>query len=195
MSTNRWAMADLGTLRTILFNRHLSDADRLEVLRELGRLDPAQRSDVLSRAFQDVLRKPEANVGLIPSLVELLATDPEPGATEVMLDMLPLMAHAGADHRGGNIPHDARTYFYEALITRRREEDRKVWARRLPKLDGDALVDIMADPAAKPLRHSIDVMGLIDKLPRPERRKALFSLLFTGGPGVGMRALKKLFGG
>ena len=178
MSTNRWAMADLGTLRTILFNRHLSDADRLEVLRELGRLDPAQRSDVLSRAFQDVLRKPEANVGLIPSLVELLATDPEPGATEVMLDMLPLMAHAGADHRGGNIPHDARTYFYEA-----------------PKLDGDALVDIMADPAAKPLRHSIDIMGLIDKLPRPERRRALFSLLFTGGPGVGMRALKKLFGG
>jgi len=188
-------MADLGTLRAILLNKHLSDADRLEVLRELGRLDPEQRSDVLSRAFQDVLRKPDVNLGLIPSLVELLATDPEPSATEVMLDMLPLMAHAGADHRGGNIPRDSRTYFYEALITRRREEDRKVWARRLPKLDADALLDIMADPAAKPLRVSIDVLGLVDKLPRPERRRALFGLLFTGGPGVGMRAIKMMLGG
>jgi len=188
-------MADLGTLRTILLNKHLSDADRLEILRELGRLDPSHRSDVLSRAFQDVLRKPDANSGLIPSLVELLATDPEPSATEVMLDMLPLMAHAGADHRGGNIPRDARSYFYEALITRRREDDRKVWARRLPQLDADALVDILADPAAKPLRKSIDVMGLIDRLPRPERRRALFALLFAGGPGVGMRAIRMMLGG
>jgi hypothetical protein len=188
-------MADLGTLRTILLNKHLSDADRQEVLRELARQDPGTRSEVLARAFQDVLRKPEANSELISSLVELLATDPEPSATEVMLDMLPLMAHAGADHRGGNIPRDDRSYFYEALITRRREEDRRVWAQRLPQLDADALVDIMADPAARPLRKSIDVLGLVNKLPRPERRRALFALLFTGGPGTGLKALGMMLGG
>lgn len=195
MSSNRFALADLGTLRTILLNKHLSEADRLEVLRELGRLDPSDRSDVLARAFQDALRQPDTDSNIISALVDLLATDPEPGATVVMLDMVPLMARAGADQGGGNIPKDVRAYFYEALITRRREEDRKVWAQRLPRYTADELVDILLDGAAEPLRKSINVAGLFDKLPRAERRKALFGMLFSGSPRAGIFAIRKMFGG
>ena len=189
----RFGLVDLGNLTAMLLNANLSASDQQEALRELARQEPSERARLFRDLFHKSAQNPQKYHALLESLVELLATDPEPQATVVMLDILPFVAEAGASGGRGAIPKELRSYFYEALLTRRREDDRRVWAERLPELDADTLINLQVDRAAKSLCQSINVLKLIDNLPRRERRRALMALILNANAKIGLRAIKRMF--
>lgn len=110
------------------------------------------------------------------TVIDILATDPTPDATDAMLETLPEVLRAGAEGTDSLIP-DFREYFYTALVTRQREGDLRIWAEVLPQLDGKTLVASLIDPVAKPLHDALEPLVLIDRLPEPGRTKALMSAI------------------
>ena len=191
----KYGHVDLGTLRQILLTSRGTAEIQRTIIDEMKKLTPQVRARELAKILSDVIERPHLyNDGVAMAVVELLATDPNAEATEGMLTVLPVVAMAAHDRQMA-APRSFREYFYEALLTRRRDTDRTVWDEMIPRLQGDSLVDILADPAARPLVDAIDPFKLIDRLPTEERRKALFSAVFGARAGQGMRALRMLIGG
>lgn len=190
----KYGHVDLGTLRQILLTSRGRSEIQRTIIDEMKKLTPQVRARELAKILTDVIQRPHLyNEGVATAVVELLATDPNPEATEGMLTALPVVA-MGAHDRQMHAPRDFREYFYEALLTRRRDSDEPVWDAMVPRLEGDSLVDILADPVARPLVDVIDPFKLIDRLPTDERRRALFSAVFGARAGQGMRALRMLLG-
>lgn len=185
---------DLQTLTNLLLNPHQRKETQQKVVSTFAGLPPSVRTGHLTRVLRAMMTSPTAfDHDLMMSVVDLLATDPAPAATEAMFDLLPLIV--GAEARSGKgISNDFRDYYYQALATRRREGDRAVWLERLPRLTADVLVGLLLDSRAKPLREIAKPLVLIDRLPRLERRKALWDVVLHGNAGYGWKALRMLLG-
>jgi hypothetical protein len=186
---------DLNTLLNILLDNPEKPSLQREALDQLRTLPPDTRSESLIQALRGMVHQhTRYDVGVLTGIVDLLATDPNPEATRAMLDVLPIIAKSVDDPQTTLTP-EFREYYYAALVTRRRAADRAIWAESLPRLDGETLTGIMADPAAAPLAEAIEPMRWINRLPKQERRQALTSLVFGSDAKLGVQALGMLVGG
>ncbi len=185
---------DLYTLTNLLLNpKQRIDVQR-RVLSIFGGLSPSVRTDHVARVLAAMIAAPRAyHPDLMMSVIDLLATDPEPGATGALLDVLPQVARSTL--QGDGLSPEFREYFYQALSTRRREGDLPIWRERLPRLDADTLVAILLDPQAKAIYSMLDPLKLIDRLPKAERRRALITIVMRADARQGWRALRMLLGG
>jgi hypothetical protein len=194
-SRSRYALIDSATMINILLKPDLPDKDRQEVMAALSRLHPTERGSRMAEALRVMLSRAEQfELDFMLSIIELLATDPEPYATAAMISTLPGMARHYLN-RDVDVPVGFREYFYQALMTRRREGDREVWRRMLPKLDKETLVLLQIDPIARDFRKFLKLDAVIDRLPGPERRRVLRSTIYHGNLRQGLRALGRLLGG
>ncbi len=184
-----YAHLNLGVLRELLLTSSGKPDVQQAVIAELSKQRPLVRSNELIKALTDMIHYPDLyNDDLTASIVEALATDPYPEATEAMFEALPSIAAAAHDRKTRHT-HDLREYFYQALVTRQRETDQTVWRHMVPRLSPEALVNILTDPAAGPLNQFLRPLEIIDRMPRDTRRQAL-STLFSAAPfQFGLRAL------
>jgi hypothetical protein len=142
----------------------------------LARRGAYQRSSTIITILRSVLRYPERyDQDVMMALIDILATDPEAEATGAMLEVLPDMLDSGMDPRTALKP-EFREYFYTALVTRQREDDLVVWGEMLPELEAKTLVAALVDPSAQAL-EALEPATLIDRLPEPQRTKALISVI------------------
>lgn len=185
---------DLHTLTNLLLNpKQRVDVQR-RVLSIFAGLSPSVRTDHVARVLAAMIAAPGTyHPDLMMSVIDLLATDPEPGATRAMLDVLPQVARSTL--QGDGLSPEFREYFYQALSTRRREGDLSIWREQLPRLDADTLVAILLDPQAKPIHKVLDPLKLIDRLPKAQRRRALVAIVMRADARQGWRALHLLLGG
>ncbi len=180
---------DIHTLTNLLTNPdNLSDVHR-GAFSALLKIEPDERRRRVAVVVKSMLYAPDRyDPGLIVEAIEILATDPHPDATKAMLNFLPDMLALGVRNRDA-VPQDVREYYYQALVTRTREDDLAVWSEMLPRLDGKTLVASMLEPAAKAL-ETIEPLTLIDRLSEPDRTRALVSVL-RGMAFRGRRSLIK----
>lgn len=164
-------------------------------LQELARLSPQRRGNHLLLALRQMLKQPQLyEQDVMFSIIELLATDPNPDATRAMIELLPEVGRA--QRKGtGPLTLDIREYFYQALATRQRDTDRDIWREMMPQLDGETLVALVTDPTAAPLRRFVNPMTLIEHLPNTQRKRALKNLMFEGSMSQSFDALKRLLAG
>src|SRR5262249_10249887 len=140
-------------------------------LSALSRRSPYDRTSTLVALLKSMVSHPgRYNQEVMMSLIDILATDPTPQATEAMLDSLPVVLGTAMDGSDALKP-DFREYFYQALVTRQRDGDLEVWATMLPELEIKTLVAALIDPVAKPL-EALEPITLIDRQPEPQRTKA-----------------------
>lgn len=190
-----FAHLNLGVLRQLLLTSTGRPDVQREVIAELRKQRPIVRANELIKVLVDMINNPNLfSRDVTEAIVEVLATDPYPEATEAMLERLPEIARAG-NGRTAKLTRSTREYFYQALVTRTRDTDQPVWDALVPRLSGETLVDILADPAAKPLIQVLKPLEVIDRLPRRERRQALFATLLAGTLGDGLKALGLLLTG
>lgn len=164
----------------MLTNLLLSPEQRPEVhkgaLSALSRRSPAQRTSQLIRVLKNIADFPERyNQDVMMLVIDLLATDPDPDATLAMLEMLPRVLEIAIENKDALKP-EFREYYYTALVSRQRDSDLNVWREMLPTLEPKTLVAALVDPVAEPLQ-AIEPLTLIDRLPEPQRSKALFSAI------------------
>ncbi len=179
----------------LLLKAHDQPETRRLIFAELSTLTPRRRGPAVMTALRAMARKREFYSGEVMfSLVELLATDPTPEATQAMLDVLPAVT---LEAHYGDTPLSAefRRYFYEALITRKRDTDLPIWREAIAHLKGDVLVGLLVDPAAVPLQKALSPLRLIDRLPDDARREALTELIWQAPFRYGPIALRMLIGG
>lgn len=187
---------DVVTLTNLLVNPDQDSETHRMALSALSRVNPSERRSRVIIVMRNLLRMPERfDQDVMTSLVDLLATDPDPDATLAMLDILREMLAAVMTNRTALKP-SFREYFYEALVTRQREGDLTVWAEMLPTLDSRTLVAALLDPVAGALQ-ALEPVTLIDRQPEPGRTKALLSAVAglvqrDGDPEQIKNALAKL---
>jgi hypothetical protein len=181
---SRFAQADLRTLVNLARTPGQSPDVLADIIAEFSRLSAPSRSENLAMILRTLLKDSQRYGDLITSIIELLATDPNPSATEAMLDLLPVVTHGDT-----TLVDDQREYFYEALLTRRRDTDLPEWRASMPRLDADTLVALAVDPLAESFRAAVNPMKYIEALPDAERRKALTAIAMRN-PG---QAMKRLF--
>lgn len=183
------------TLVHLVLTAHNDPVTQHRALHELARLSPQRRSSHLILALRQMVKEPHLyEQDVMFSIIELLATDPNPDATRAMIEVLPVVA--AAQRKGtGPLTLNMREYFYQALATRQRETDRDIWREMVPQLDGETLVALLTDPTAAPLRRFINPMLLIEHLPDTQRKRALRNLMLEGNMSQGFDALKRLFKG
>lgn len=166
---------DIPALAALLLDPDAGDDVHKAALSALSRIAPEARNDrlvkILSRVFADPVRY---NLDVMISAIDLLATDPNPDATAAMLEILPEMVHHTL--RGQQISTEFRAYFYQALMTRQRDEDLQVWAEMLDTIDSSTLVGVVIDPAAAPL-ETLEPWTLLGRQPEPDRTNALITIL------------------
>lgn len=188
------ALPPANLIELLLKGRDQPEVRKL-IIAELSTLTPRRRGPAVINALRLMTHKREFySSEVMFSLVELLATDPTPEATQAMLDVLPAVA-LEAQHRDTPLTAEFRRYFYEALATRRRETDRPVWQEHIPRLKGEMLVALLADPAGAPIRDALDPLKLIDRLPADARRAALTELIWQAPFRYGPTALMMLLAG
>jgi hypothetical protein len=167
---------DTPTLTNLLLNADQAPDVHRGALSALARRSAYQRSATITTILRSVLRNPERyDQDVMMALIDILATDPDSEATAAMIDVLPEMLEHGMDSRSALRP-EFREYFYTALVTRQRQDDLLVWGEMLPQLDAKTLVASLIDPAAHPL-EAIEPITLIDRLPEPQRTKALINVI------------------
>ncbi len=167
---------DISALTTLLLNPDRPASVHRAVLSALTRRSPFDRTSTLVALLKSMVQNPgRYDQDVMISCIDILATDPTPQATAAMLEVLPAVLNTGMDGSDALKP-DFREYFYTALVTRQREGDLKVWAEFLPELDAKTLVAALVDPIAKPL-EALEPLTLIDRLPEPQRTRALFSVI------------------
>lgn len=180
-----------------LVNLLLNPAQRPEVhkgaISALSRRPPSHRTAQLLRVLKAVIENPKRyDLDIMMATIDILATDPDAKATEAMIEMMPAVLKAGQTHTG--LTNEFREYFFQALITRRREDDLEVWREEVPRFDADTLVAMINDPAAAPLK-TLDPLKLITRLPSSERSKALRSVFMRSvwyDLGLALTALRLL---
>jgi hypothetical protein len=181
---SRFAQADLRTLTNLARTPNQQPEVLADIIAEFSRLSAPARSENLAMLLRTLLRNTKRYHDLITAIIELLATDPNPSATEAMLGLL-----AEVTHGDTALEDDQREYFYEALLTRRRDTDLPEWRASMPSLDTDTLVALAVDPLAESFRAAVNPMKYIEALPDAERRKALTAIAMRN-PG---QAMKRLF--
>jgi hypothetical protein len=163
-----------------LVNLLLNPAQRPEVhkasISALSRRPPRDRTQHLLRVLKAVIDEPKRyDLDVMMATIDVLATDPDSKATEALIEMMPEVLNAGEKNTG--LTDEFREYFYQALITRRREDDLEVWREEIPRLTPDTLVAMLYDPAAVPL-NSLDPIKLITRLSASQRNQALRKIIF-----------------
>ncbi len=183
---------DLVTMTTVLLDAPTAK-EQNRVLEQFRIAPPAgRRSHLLSLLRSMVEAKRQYDPEVMISVVDLLATDPDPEATKALLNALPNVARAA---RSGSKQNTAfRGYFYSALMTRRRDVDRDAWKAAVATFDFDTLIGLLLDPAAAPVAAQLKPFKRIDRLPRRERSAALRSLIWEGSTQYSLRALGMLVG-
>jgi hypothetical protein len=170
-------MMDLDSLTNILLTANQRPDVQRAALSAMSRRSPLQRNAKLALIIEQVVSHPERyNQDVMMSLIDILATDPEPDATATMIEVLPEVLSA-AMKPGGKLKPQFRRYFYQALVSRRRESDIPVWQEMLPQLKPDALAAALLDPAAKPLK-ALEPFTLINRLSRRKRSRLLWRVMF-----------------
>jgi hypothetical protein len=184
---------DTPGLVNLLMNPNSRPEVHRAALSALSRRNPRERTPRLLDVLKVVIANPKPyDQQVMTSAIDILATDPDASATEAMIEMLPSLLEAFEKNTG--LSSEFREYFFEALVTRRREDDLDVWRIELPKLNSDTLVSMLYDPAAKSLK-SIDPFRLITKLPSQERSTALRNVFFRSlfsNPGFAFEVLSYL---
>lgn len=138
--------------------------------------DPYMRQSEIGGVLRAMVRHARRyNPEMLMDAVELLATDPDSQATAIMIDVLPDVLMAGMSGKD-DLAAEFREYFYQAMVTRSREDDLTVWSEKLPQLDGRTLVAALLDPAAGALRD-IEPMTLLSRLPDEDRIRSFASLI------------------
>jgi hypothetical protein len=179
----------------LLLKAHDQPETRRLIFAELSTLTPRRRGPAVMNALRAMARAREFYSGEVMfSLVELLATDPTPEATQAMLDVLPAVT-LDAHHSDTSLSEEFRRYFYEALVTRKRDTDLPIWREAIAQLKGDVLVGLLVDPAAAPLQKALNPLRIIDRLPDDARREALTELIWQAPFRYGPTALRMLIGG
>jgi hypothetical protein len=166
---------DLDTLVATIIDVELNEEVHRKAISVLLKCDPMERNPYLVRVMKAIASRPSVyDHESMMALVDILATDPDPEATEIMLECLPIVAESslGKD----SLSPEFRTYFYEALATRQREDDLDVWGQVLPTLSPKTLVALVIDSQAKPL-EIIEPTTLLTRLIEPDRTKGLLSAI------------------
>jgi hypothetical protein len=183
---------DSQTLSNLLLNPGQRPEIHRMALSALSRRAGYDRTKRLLDVLRAVIQTPDRyDQRVMTAAIDILATDPDPGATEAMLHMLPAVLQSASKGREG-LSREFREYFYEVLVTRRREEDIEVWREELPKLDSDALAAMLFEPAGRPLQQ-LDPLRLIARLPKTKRREvlgAVFSRALFRKPSLAFQALE-----
>jgi hypothetical protein len=170
-------MMDLDSLTNILLTANQRPDVQRAALSAMSRRSPLQRNAKLALIIEQVVRYPDRyNQDVMMSLIDILATDPEPDATATMIEVLPEVLDA-AMRPGSGLKPEFRRYFYQALVSRRRESDIPVWQEMLPQLKPDALAAALLDPVARPLK-ALEPFTLISRLSRPKRNRLLWRVMF-----------------
>jgi hypothetical protein len=170
-------MMDLDSLTNLLLNSNQRPDVQRAAMSAMSRRAPLQRNAKLALVIEQIVSYPERyNQDVMMSLIDILATDPEPDATATMIEVLPKVLDA-AMKPGGALKPDFRRYFYQALVSRRRESDIPVWQEMLPQLTPDTLAAALLDPAARPLK-ALEPFTLINRLSRQKRNKVLWQVMF-----------------
>jgi len=182
---NPYAAVDLYTLTNIL----MSPGNRPDVYRDVlsafARVHPDDRRTRLGQILLRVVEHAgRYDLDVMTAVIDLLATDPDPKATATMLEAVPVMLQAGAD-RDTLVSDGFREYFYQALLTRRRDEDRDIWMESINSFSGDVWMAMLLDPVAQELVKALKPLERIDHLPRKDRNRTLRTLLMSGLSGSG----------
>ena len=185
-------MMDLDSLTSLLLNANQRPDVQRAAISAMSRRSPLQRNAKLALIIEQVVSFPERyNQDVMISLIDILATDPEPDATATMIEVLPKVLDA-AMTPGGALKPQFRRYFYQALVSRRRESDIPVWQEMLPQLKPDTIAAALLDPVAKPL-NALEPFTLISRLSRQKRNRLLWRVMFGAlGRGNLMLASKAL---
>jgi len=189
---DRFATLDSRALTTLMLNTELTPDNQREVIAAFSRLNPSDRGNSLVGVLRTMFsRMGQYSEDYMMSMIDLLATDPASTATAAMISLLPNIAEGAFAGREG-ISEEFREYYYEALVTRRRDGDREVWRRLTPKLDDETILMIIKDPAAEPLRKFVNPLKLIDRMPEPRRSRLLRAAVVRTGAKDGWEALMTL---
>jgi hypothetical protein len=188
-------MMDLDSLTNILLTADQRPDVQRAAMSAMSRRSPLQRNARLAVIIGQVVSHPERyNQDVMMSLIDILATDPEPDATATMIEVLPKVLDA-AMKPGGALKPQFRRYFYQALVSRRRESDIPVWQEMLPQLKPDTIAAALLDPVAKPL-EALEPFTLIGRLSQRKRNKLLWRVMFgaleRGNLGLAARALRTM---
>lgn len=176
---NQYDALDIAELTSIVYSANVEPQKRREAISALARRDPIERNSRVVLALQYVCKYPDRyDLEDMTSLIDILATDPQAEATAAMVEVLPEIVIPVIEETSG-LARDFREYFYSAMVTRQREEDIDIWAEVLPRLKPQTLVGMVTDPAASAL-DVLDPIELINRLPEPNRTKALFFVLSVG---------------
>ncbi len=150
------------------------DAIRREALSALTRRGRVVRNSRLALAIQYVLRYPDRyDQGIMEEALDVLATDPHPDATSVMVELLEDITTSVLD-ADKTASFTFRKYFYQVLMSRQREEDLGVWHEYLPSVQAKTLVGLISDPASDGIVDGLEPFVLLNRQPEPGRTKALF---------------------
>jgi hypothetical protein len=170
-------MMDLDSLTNLLLNANQRPDVQRAAISAMSRRSPLQRNAKLAMIIEQVVKAPQRyNQDVMVSLIDILATDPEPDATATMIEILPKVLEA-AMTSGRALKPQFRRYFYQALVSRRRESDIPVWQEMLPQLDADTIAAMLLDPAAKPL-NALEPFTLISRLSQRKRNRLLWRVMF-----------------
>jgi len=166
---------DISALAALLLDPDAGDDVHRAALSALSRVSPDARNDRLVKVLKRIFVDPDRyNLDVIAAAIDLLATDPDPDATAAMLEILPDMMHYTL--RGKQITPKFRAYFYQALMTRQRDEDLRVWGEMLDSISPETLVGIIVDPEAAPL-EALEPWTLMERQAEPDRTNALITIL------------------
>jgi hypothetical protein len=191
-TSSRFASLDYVTMANLLVNPSVPLESKLLVVSKFADLRVDLRSQHLIEALRIMLREPEEHdEDLMLNIVDILATDPDPGATEAMIRGLELVALAGLSS-DKKLSEAFRHYYYTATMTRQREGDIEKWKALLPELSANTLLSLQMDPAAEPVRQHLDPMKLINRLPEPERSRTLRAMVLGGDARSGWRAVRSM---
>jgi len=170
-------MLDTPALTNLLLNADQPPDVHRGALSALARRSAYQRSQIAAQIIRSVMRHPDRyDQDVMMSVIDILATDPEAEATEMMISLLPDMLEMAVDASRDGLKPEFREYFYQALMTRQRDDDIAVWQEMLPRLEARTLVAALLDPAAGSL-EALEPLTLVNRLPEPQRTKALISII------------------
>ncbi|GAB4481189.1 MAG: hypothetical protein Kow00124_28670 [Anaerolineae bacterium] len=182
----------------MLLSRSYAPEVQRGALSGLRKVRPDIRRRRLIKVLHHYIQQPQGyDPDVMICAVDLLATDPSVEATAALLELLPSLAQSALRRRG--ISEDFRAYYYNALMTRRRAEDRASWRDYLLEFGWDTWVGLVLDPAAAPLEDSLHPLRQIDRLPRAQRGQALRAIigrgLVRGAPQKVLQAVRLMLRG
>ncbi len=189
---------DVEWLTSMLLSRSYAPEVQRGALSGLRKVRPDIRRRRLIKVLHHYIDQPHGyDPDVMIGAVDLLATDPSVEATAALLELLPLLAQSILRRRG--VPEDFRAYYYSALMTRRRDEDRFTWRDYLLEFGWETWAGLVLDPAAAPLEQILHPLGQIDRLPRAERHQALRAIMrrgiMQGAPRQVLQAIRLMLRG